>query len=184
MEQFIALSFPNERRAVEALKLLWQLNDKLAIELDDAMMVHCNRDGNLEYDEDFPSTMDRRRLSDGLWGSLLGVFVAAVFVVSVHASPDPAVVCACVLAGGLMGVIAGLFHDAKTAAPWKDHHGISKSFVPEIAGGIGPGDSVLIALVNSVDLEMATSAFRGFGGRVLCATLPPEAIATFESVLR
>ena len=58
------------------------------------------------------------------------------------------------------------------------------SVIQEVVDGIGPGDSALVAWVNSDGLETAAPAFRGVGGKILRTTLPPEEIAKLESVLR
>ena len=65
MEEVIAVSFHDRRRAAQAFNLLWQMNDKLVIELDDAVVVHRDRSGNLEYDQDVASTLDRRSFEPG-----------------------------------------------------------------------------------------------------------------------
>ena len=40
MEEVIAVSFRDRRRAAQAFHLLRQMNDQLVIELDDAVVVH------------------------------------------------------------------------------------------------------------------------------------------------
>jgi hypothetical protein len=95
MEGFIAVSFHDRRRAAEAFNLLWQMNDKSMIELDDAVIVHRDRYGNLEYDQDFASTLDRRLMWAGLRGGLLGTFIAASFTLGTNATLDRTVLCAC-----------------------------------------------------------------------------------------
>lgn len=73
VEGLIALSFHDSRRAAQAFNLLWQMNNKLVIELDDAVIVHRNPEGDLEYDQDFISTLNRKLCRFGLWGGLLGM---------------------------------------------------------------------------------------------------------------
>ena len=63
MEEVIAVSFRDRHRAAQAFNLLWQMNDKLVIELDDAVIVHRDRYGNLEYDQELTSTLDRAAYS-------------------------------------------------------------------------------------------------------------------------
>ena len=46
MEELIAVTFHDRYRAAEAFNLLWQMNDKSVIELDDAVIVHRDRYGN------------------------------------------------------------------------------------------------------------------------------------------
>jgi uncharacterized membrane protein len=67
---------------------------------------------------------------------------------------------------------------------WKEHLRVSKGFIPEVVNNIAPDDSAVIAWVDSAGLEMAARSFRGFGGRVVRATLPPEEVANLEEVLK
>jgi len=88
------------------------------------------------------------------------------------------------LAGGLIGVAAKALNGAADATWWKQHLRIDKSLVQEVVDDIEPDDSAVVAWVDSADLETVAPAFRGFGGKVLHTTLPPERIAKFESVSR
>ena len=184
MEEVIAVSFRDRRRATQAFNLLWQMNDKLLIELDDAMVVHRDRSGHLEYDQDLTSTLDRGSMRAGLWGFVLGALIVVSFAAGANVLLDPTAWGACVLAGGLVGVLAGASRAAEAAAPWKDNHCALKSLVPEVVGDISPDDSAVVAWVDSAGLKTAAPAFRGLGGKVLRTTLPPEEIARLESVMK
>ncbi len=184
MEEVIAVSFHDRRRAAQAFNLLWQMNDKLVIELDDAVIVHRDHDGNLEYDQQFTSTLDRRLVRAGIWGGVLGAFVAVSFAVGANAIPDLTAFSACVLAGALIGVVAGAFDATADAAWWKDHPSAAKDLVPEVIDDIRPGESAVVAWVDSAGLELAAPALRGFGGDVVCTTLPPAEIAKLQAILK
>ena len=183
MEEVIAVSFRDRHRAAQAFNLLWQMNDKLVIELDDAVIVHRDRYGNLEYDQEFSSTFDRGLVRAGIWGCVAGSLAAILFAVGANLILDPAVLGGCVLAGGLFGVVAGALHAAEDAAPWKNKHYALKSLVPEVVGDISRDDAAIVALVDSAGLETAAPAFRGLGGKVLRTTLPSEEFTKLESVL-
>ena len=183
MEEVIAVSFRDRHRAAQAFNLLWQMNDKLVIELDDAVIVHRDRYGNLEYDQESSSTFDRGLIRAGLWGCVVGGLAAILFAVGANVILDPAVLGGCVLTGGLFGVVAGVLHAAEDAAPWKDEHCALKRLVPEVVGDISPCGAAVVAWVDSAGLETAAPAFRGLGGKVLRTTLPSEEVAILESVL-
>ena len=167
MDELIAVSFHDRRRAAQAFNLLWQMNDRAVIELDDAVIVHRDHNGKLEYDEEFASTLDGRLIRAGAWGSCIGALAPIMFAVVVNVVLDPITVCACVLAGGLIGVAVGALEAAADIAWWKEHLYVSKCFVPEVIDGVAPDDSAVVAWVDSDSLEMAAPAFRGFGGKVV-----------------
>ena len=179
MEEVIALSFHDRRRAAQAFNLLWQMNDKLVIELDDAVVVHRDQSGNLEYDQDLTWTFDKGLIGAGLRGGLLGALVVISFALGMDSILAPTALCACVLLG-LIGVVAGALDAGEDAAWWKDRLCIPKCLVPEVVDDVSPGDSAVVAWVDSVGLEMAAPVFRGFGGKVVRTTLP---VAKLEAAL-
>jgi len=184
VEGLIAVSFHDRCRAAQAFKLLWQMNDKFVIDLEDAVLVHRDRYGNLEYDKEYTSTLDKGVIQAGIWGSLLGALMPISFAVVANVILDPAALCACVLVGGLVGVIVGALKAAADATWWKEHFCVSRCLVPEVIDDIAPDDSAVIAWIDSAGLEMAAPSFRGFGGTVVRTTLPPEEVANLEAVLK
>ncbi len=182
METFIAVTFPDRRRAAQALSLLWRSNDKLDIELDDAVIVHCDHEGNLEYDQDSPSMLERGLVWAGLWGSLIGALAAVAFAVVTNEVLNIIALGACALAAGLIVTMVELSRAGDCAAR-RDFFGVPKGFVQEVVDGISPGDSAVVAWLDSDGLETAAPTFRGFGGKLLRTTLPPEEVVKLESVL-
>jgi uncharacterized membrane protein len=184
VEELVAVSFQDRYRAAKAFDLLWQMNDESVIELDDVVIVHRDRYGNLEYDREFTSTLDRRLIQVGAWGSLLGALVPISFSVVTNVVLDPVALCCCALAGALVGVIVGALQAAAEIRWWKEHLCVSRCLVPEVIDGIAPDDSVVVAWINSAGIEMAGPVFRGLGGKVVRTTLPPEDAANLEAVLK
>ena len=184
MEEVIAVSFHDRRRATQAFNLLWQMNDKLVIELDDAVVVHRDRSGNLEYDQGITSTLGRPLIRAGFWGALLGTLVLVSMAVVANVVLNPAALCGCALVGGMVGVIYGALKVAAEATWWKEHFFTSMCLAPEVIYDIAPDDSAVIAWIDSAGLEMAAPAFRGIGGKVVRTTLPPEEVANLEAVLK
>lgn len=158
------------------------MNDKLVIELDDAVVVHRDRSGNLEYDRGITSTLGRPLIRAGFWGALLGALVPVSMAVVANVVLDPAALCGCALVGGLVGVIYGASKAAAEATWWKEHFCASLCLAPEVIDDIAPDDSAVIAWIDSAGLEMAAHAFRGIGGKVVRTTLPPEEVANLEAV--
>jgi len=184
VEELIAVSFHDRRRAEKAFQLLWQMADELVIKLDDAVIVHRDRHGDLEYDQDFTSTSDRRLIQAGLRGGLLGALVAMPFAAGASLTPALALLIVCFLLAGSIGVAAGALDAAADVARWKEHLCVPKCLVPEVIDKIAPDDSAVVAWVGSDGIETAAPVFRGFGGKVLCTTLPPEEFAKLEAVLK
>ncbi len=182
MEEVIAVSFHDRRQTAQAFNLLWQMNDKLAIELDDAVVVHRDRSGNLEYDQDVASTLGRPLIRAGFWGALLGALVPVSMAVVANVVLDPATLCGCALVGVLICIIGGASKAAAEATWWKEHFCASRCLPPEVIDGLAPHDSAVIAWIDSAGLEMAAHAFRGIGGKVVRTTLPPEEVANLEAV--
>ena len=178
MDGLIVVSFHDRRRAAQAFDWLWQMNDKLVIELEDAVIVHRDQHGNLEYDQDLTWTLDKGLIGAGLrrW---LRVFVAISFALGMDSILAPTALCACVLLG-LIGVVAGALDAGEDAAWWKDRLCVPKCLVPEVVDDVSPGDSAVVAWVDSAGLEMAAPMFRGFGGKVVRMTLP---VAKLEAAL-
>ena len=183
MEEVIAVSFHDRRRAARAFHLLWQMNDQLVIELDDAVVVHRDRSGNLEYDQDVAATLGRPLSRAGCWGALLGALVPVSMAVVANVVLDPVVLCGCALVGGMVGVIDEASKVAADAAWRREHFCAPLGLALEVADAIAPDDSAVIAWIDSAGLEMAAPAFRGIGGKVVRTTLPPEEVANLEAVL-
>ncbi len=182
MEEVILVSFHDRRRAAQAFNLLWQMNDKLVIELDDAVVVHRDQSGNLEYEQDVASRLGRPLIQAGFWGALLGTLLPVSMAIVANVVLDPATLCGCALVGGMVGVICGVSKLAAEATWWKEHFCASLCLAPEVINDIAPDDSAVIAWIDSAGLEMAAHAFRGIGGKVVRATLPPEEVANLNAV--
>jgi uncharacterized membrane protein len=182
MYELIVVSFQSRRRATEAFTTLWRMNDNWVVAIDDAVTVHRDRHGNLQYDRSFASTQDKGLVRAGFWGSLLGALIAVPC--TAVAGADVATIAAGALAGGAIGIAAGILSTASDAAWWKDHFWLSDSFVREIGDEIGPGDSALLAWVDVADPETIAQQFRVLGGTVLRTTLSPEQAEKFAAVLQ
>jgi uncharacterized membrane protein len=179
MHNLIAVGFHNQYRAAEVLNELWRMNDDWVVELDDAVAVYRDRHGKLRYQQSVPHTVGEGAAVGALWGSLLGILLAAPFTVGASAAAGAGPVAAGALAGGSLGVAGG----ALDAAWWKDTFGIPDDFVRGVASMIGRGDSAIFAWIQSSNPEMVAARFRGLGGTVLRTTLTPEQSATLEEVL-
>ena len=183
MDATIAVSFDDRRDAIRTFNLLWQLNDKLMIGLDDAVLVHCDGRGNLEYDEDFASRLNSRLMNGAIWGVLFSILVVASFIVGVRVIPNLAAICALVAVGGLVGAVSQAPVAAEATAVWRVTCA-SKSLVAEVVDKMTPGKSAVVGWLDADGLETAIAAFGGCGGELVRSTLPPHEAAKLDSVLR
>jgi uncharacterized membrane protein len=117
----------------------------------------------------------------GLWGSLIGLTLAAAIPLTGGASAVAAgTLAAGAAAGGALGAGAG----ALDASWWKDEFGIPDDFVQQVGGMVQPGDSAIFALLRSANPEIVANQFRGYGGTILSTTLSRDQQAKVESVLQ
>jgi uncharacterized membrane protein len=176
MHNLIVVGFHNQYRAAEVLNELRRLNDEWVVDLDDAVAVYRDHDGNLRYQQSVSPKVGDGAAWGALWGSLLGFLLAGPLA----AGASTAVGAAALIGGAVAGGVAGGVLDA---AWWKEHFGMPDDFVQGVSNMIGPDDSAIFAWIQSGDPEMVAERFRGRGGRVLRTTLTPEQSAKLEAVL-
>jgi uncharacterized membrane protein len=176
MSNLIVVGFKNDRyKASEALNKLRKM-DYWNEELEDAVAVSRNHDGELRIDQSYELTTEEGIAWGGLWGSFLGLLAAIPFTGG--ASVPAAAAAGAGLLGGTLGATTG----AVGASWWKEDYGIPEDFVSEARRVIQPGDSAIFVLVTRV-YDEGVKQFEGFGGKVLMTTLTPEQDAKIQKVL-
>jgi len=168
-------------RASEVLNQLQGMNDDWVVDLHDAVAVYRDYKGKLRTDQSYQMTTGEGAGLGGLWGSLIGLTLAAAFPLTGGASAVAAgTLAAGAAAGGALGAGAG----ALDASWWKDEFGIPDDFVQQVGGMVQPGDSAIFALLRSANPEIVANQFRGYGGTILSTTLSRDQQAKVESVLQ
>jgi uncharacterized membrane protein len=145
----------------------------------DAVAVYRAGAGMLRVDDSVrPTTQE-----EAGWGALLGALLGAIVVAPATAGASAVVAATSIgAAAASLGLVGGVV-SADQAARWKKATGVSDEFVGEIGAMLRPGQSALFVLADAADPAMVAEQFRGYGGKVLRTTLPPEAAAKFQQLM-
>lgn len=141
--------FDDEEKAEEALEKLRKLRRGGAIELEDAVVVAKDQDGEARYHH-----LHRPARKGGLVGSITGLIVGSIFFAP--------------LLGAVFGAAVGAISAALTDM------GIDDQFMQDLARKFRPGCSAIFTLVRKADGEKVAEEFFGFGGKVLINTVSKE----------
>lgn len=178
MAELIVVGFKNEMfRASEALNMLKDMNSTWIVDLHDAVAVYRDYNGKLRVDQSYQATTGEGAGWGGLFGGLIGALLAAPFTGGATAAG------AVIAAGSLTGVALGGTLGAVDAQSWKEEYGISEDFVDRVSTMLQPRDSALFVLARTINADAVADAFKGFGGKVLRATLTAEQRAKVEATL-
>ena len=180
MYELMVVGFKKDMfRASTVLNKLIVMEDFWAVDLRDAVAVYRDYSGQLRIDQSYYPTSGEGAAYGALWGSLIGMLLAAPFTAGASAAVAAGTVAAGLLGGGALGAVGG----AIDATWWKDVAGISETFVEDVGQAIEAGDSAIFVLVRSADPEVLAAEFRGYGGSVLRTTLTPEQSEKVQAVL-
>jgi uncharacterized membrane protein len=178
MTDLIVVGFKKDvHRASEVLDRLRAMDRMLEIDLHDAVAIYRDYRGKLRVDQSYQATIGQGAAR----GAFIGAFIGAVLVAPLTAGASIAAVAA---GGALGGAAFGTTTGAITAAAWKQDYGITDGFVEDVSGMVQPGDSAIVALLETVDRDHAVAQFKGYGGMVLQTTLSAEQKAKIEATLQ
>lgn len=150
--------FDDEQKAEEARQKLRTLQRDGFIELEDAVVVVKDQEGEARYHH-----LHRPARKGGLVGSITGLIVGSIFF-----SP---------LFGAVFGAAARAISAAITDV------GIDDQFMHDLALKFGPGCSAIFTLVRKADADKVAEEFFGFGGKVLVNSFSREREATIQAFL-
>ena len=180
MPQLIVVGFKNDMyRASEVLNRLTAMDTDWGVDLHDAVAVYRDENGKLRVDQSYQLTTGQGAGWGLLWGSLIGLTLAAIPFTGGASAAAASTLAAGAAAGGLLGAGAG----ALDASWWKDEFGIPEDFVNQVSAAVQPGDSAIFALLRTADPAYMAEQFRGYGGTVLQTTLSPEQSDKVQAVL-
>jgi uncharacterized membrane protein len=180
MAQLIVVAFKGDIfRAGEVLHKLSELNEEWAIDLDDAVAVYRDHNGQLHVDESYQMTTGQEAALGAFWGALIPALIALPFTAGASAVVAAGAFAAVALSGSAVGAIGGAL-DAKW---WKEEFGIPDPFVKTAAGMIQPRDSAIFALLRTVDPDRLAEEFRGYGGSVVQTTLTEDQAFKVQAIL-
>jgi uncharacterized membrane protein len=155
----VAISFDEESKAGEMMRVLRGLQESGDIELTDAVALASNDEGKVHVVE----TVDGHVGASAGKGALWGVVVGALFAVPV--------------VGLAVGAGAGAF-----AAKGADR-GITKEFQKRVAERLQPGTSAVLLLGQATNREKALAAVAPLGGHVFQTDLPNDVLQELEQAL-
>ncbi len=150
--------FDDELKAEEARLKLLKLQKEGFIDLEDAVVVVKEADGQVRYRQ-----MHRMARKGGVAGSITGLIVGTIFL-------NP-------LAGAVFGAVTGAVSASLTDV------GVEDRFMKELAETFKPGTSALFTLVRRADPERVAAECFGFGGQVLVNTVSKEGEASLQLIL-
>lgn len=150
--------FDDELKAEEARLKLLKLQREGFIDLEDAVVVVKEADGEVKFHQ-----MHRMARRGGFAGSITGLLVGSILL-----SP---------LAGAVFGAVTGALSASLSDV------GIDDRFMEELSKSFEAGSSALFTLVRRADPERVAEACFGFGGKVLVNTVSKEQEAAIQSIL-
>lgn len=147
----VAIGYPNQVAANEALSHLAQLQQQMLIELDDAVVVERRDNGKIKLHQTTGSTAGRGAAGGALWGGLIGLlFFAPLLGMAI---------------GGATGAAAGAATDT----------GIDDNFMKGLGDQLAPGQAALVLLVRSATVDKVLEEMHGqYGGALLQTSLSSE----------
>ena len=151
MNGLVAVGYPNQAAANEALSHLAQLQQQMLIELDDAVVVERRGNGKVKLHQTTGSTAGRGATGGALWGGLIGLlFFAPLWGMAI---------------GGATGAAAGATVDT----------GIDDNFMKGLGDQLAPGHAALVLLVRSATVDKVMAEMHGqYGGELLQTSLSTE----------
>jgi uncharacterized membrane protein len=153
MSDLIVIGYPDEQTAQRAWAELTQLQRDYLIDLEDAAIVHRDRDGKLHVTTPAHHAVAWGTLSGLFWGVLIGLLLLGPLAPVVGA------------AGGIMGAAIGAGTDL----------GIKDDFRQRVQELVQPGTSALLIVARRITPDKFTEALRPYGGTVLKTSLPHDA---------
>ena len=177
MAELIVVGFKKDMyRASAVLNTLQEMNDSWVVDLKDAVAVYRNQKGKLRVDQSYQQTTGQ----GAAWGVVLGGLIGALLAVPFTGGASAA---AALAAGTLSGGALGAGIGAIDASTWKEDFGIAEDFVQRIGAMVQPGDSAIFALLRTIDPELVSAQFQGYGGTILHTTLNDAQRAKVEATL-
>jgi uncharacterized membrane protein len=157
VSNLIAIAYPSEAVAQQAVATLGQLQKQQLIELDD--VVIARRDGDkIKLDQGVGLT-GAGALGGAAWGGLIGLlFLAPIAGMAI---------------GAATGALAGKLSD----------YGIDDKFAKGVASSLPPGGAAMFLLVRRSTPDRVLAEMKQFGGTVLQTNLSTEAEQRLKDAL-
>ena len=152
------IMFDDRTKAEKARENLFGLQKQGCVELEDAVVVIKEQDGQVKLHQ-----AHKLVRKGGLLGSVTGLVVGGIFFGPLVGA----------VFGGVAGALSASFADL----------GIDDQFMKDLSRKFEPGGAALFTLVRKADPERVKEAFFGFGGKVLMNSWSKERESLIQSVL-
>lgn len=166
MSDLVAIAYPDINQAEQVLEKLGQMRKAQLIDLDDAVYVTKDAQGNIKLHQ----AVNLVKAGAGygaLWGGLWGLLIGALVLQPIAGAAIGAGV------GAGSGVIAGKLND----------FGIDDNFIKQLGTTLTPNSSAIFVLVRSVTPDKVIPEVSKFGGKVLQSSLSHESEARLQAAL-
>jgi uncharacterized membrane protein len=155
----VAIAYPDETTAVQAMGTAEELAQELIIEPDAIAAIIRNKDGK------FKTITNHHPVGGGAtWGGFWGLLFGMLFVVPFFGLAIGAGI------GALMGKV--------------EKSGIDKEFQDQVRDALKPGTSALFLVVEKVTPDKAVDALKQYGGTVLKSSLSKESEIALQDALQ
>jgi uncharacterized membrane protein len=159
MADLIAIAYPDETTAVQAMQTAEELAEELIIQPDAIAAIIRNKDGKFKTITNHHS-VGAGATWGGFWGLLFGLlFFVPFFGLAIGAG-----------IGALMGKV--------------EKSGLDKEFQQQVRDALQPGTSALFLIVEKVTPDKAVDALKQYGGTVLKSSLSKETEAELQEALQ
>ena len=142
MSNLVVIVYPNEEKAEEVRKRLFELQVEHLIKIGDAVIATKTESGSVKLNQMMNLTA-AGAASGSMWGLLIGVLFLNPLIG--------------VAAGAASGALSGALIDV----------GINDPFMKKLAETIEPGSAALFVLVQEITTDKVLAAIKGYGGVVL-----------------
>ena len=159
MADLVAIAYPDEATAVQAMGTAEELAEELIIQPDAIAAIIRNKEGKFKTVTNHHS-VGTGATWGGFWGLLFGIlFFVPFFGLAIGAG-----------FGALMGKV--------------EKSGIDKEFQDQVRDALQPGTSALFLIVEKVTPDKAVAALQQYGGTVLKSSLSKETEAELQEALQ
>jgi len=158
MSNLVAIVYPDETTAAQAMGTLQSLQKQYLISLEDSCYVVKDRQGKVSLHQAV-STTGAGAAGGAFWGFLLGL----IFFVPI----------AGLAIGAGLGALMGKFTD----------YGIDDKFVKSLSAEMTPGTSAIFMMIRQATADKAVPELAKLGGTVLRTTLSNESEAKLNKAL-
>jgi len=157
--ELIAIGYPDETTAVQAMEEAERLADELIIQPDALAAIVCNREGK------FKVVTNHHQVAGGAtWGGFWGLLFGMLFFVPLFGMALGAGF------GALMGKL--------------EREGIDREFQEQVRELLKPGTSALFLVVEKVTPDKAVAALSKYGGNVLKSSLSKDTETALQEALQ